>query len=309
MYKIKISKLLISNKCILMIYHFFLYKLIPSKINIKRRFKKTFGYNLNLKDPQTFNEKLQWKKFYDHNTLYTQCSDKFAVREYVKNKIGEEFLIPLLFITEDPLEIPFNKLKPPYIIKSNHGSSRNLFVYDREDINKKKITEECASWLKENYYYYGKEWQYKNIKPKIIIEKLLLTKENNIPNDYKFHCFKGKVEFIQVDSDRFGNHKRTLFDINWNKMPFIYSPKMKNQNLPKYQEDFLIQDLVTLNKMVDTAQNLSAEFDYVRVDLYLLNEKIYFGELTFTPGSGFECFFPEKYDLIYGNKIKLQNNE
>jgi hypothetical protein len=306
MCKIKISKLLISNRCILIIYHFFLYKLIPSKIYIKRRFKKIFGYSLNLQNPQTFNEKLQWKKFYDHNPLYAKCSDKYAVREYVKDKVGEEYLIPLIFITRNPKEIPFDKLKPPYIIKSNHGSSRNIFIYNQGEINKKEIVKECSKWLKENYYYYGKEWQYKNIKPKIVIEKLLLTNENNIPNDYKFHCFNGKVEFIQVDFDRFSDHKRTLFDINWYKMPFIYSPKMKNQSLPKYQEDFLIQDPGTLKKMVNIAQNLSTEFDYVRVDLYLLNEKIYFGELTFTPESGFACFFPEKYDLIYGNKIKLQ---
>lgn len=284
------------------IYIHIKYKLIPSKIYIKIKFRKTFGFKLNLNYPKTFNEKLQWKKFYDHNPIYTLCSDKYAVREYIKKNIGEKYLIPLLFVTDEPDKIPFNKIKPPYVIKSNHGSSRNIFIYNEQEINKKKIVKECNNWLKENYYYYGKEWQYKNIKPKIIIEKLLLNKKNEIPKDYKFHCFNGKVEFIQVDTDRFTNHKRTIYDKTWKKLPFKYCAKVNNK--PVYDEK-IVKKPNNYDKLLKVAEKLSEDFNYVRVDLYLVNKKIFFGELTFTPGSGFECFFLNKYDLIYGEKIKL----
>jgi len=301
-----ILKLVKNNESIDKIYRYFLYRIIPSKMYINRRFRNTFGFKLNIKDPKTFNEKLQWKKFYDRKSIYTLCSDKYLVREYAKKKIGKEYLIPLLFATEDPNKIPFETLEYPYIIKSNHGSSRNIFIHNKNDIDKNKIISECKNWLKENYYYYGKEWQYKNIKPKIVIEKLLLDDKNNIPNDYKFHCFNGQVEFIQVDSNRFNDHKRTIFDINWDKMPFIYSPNVKSLRLPKYKEDLSISKPVLLKEMLKIASILASDFNYVRVDLYNLNQKIYFGELTFIPEAGFGLFFPNKYDLLYGEKLKIK---
>lgn len=305
MFRLNISRL-IENSRFNNLYEYFIYRFIPSKIYINRRFKNIFGFKLNLRNPKTFNEKLQWKKFFDKNPIYTLCSDKHLVREYVEKKIGKEYLIPLLYVTEDPEVIPFEKIKYPCVIKPNHGCSRNIFVYDKKDIDSKKIINECKNWLRENYYYYGKEWQYKNIKPKIVIEKLLLDDKNNIPNDYKFHCFDGKVEFIQVDSDRFGDHKRTMFGTNWSKMPFIYSPVIKSTRLPELKEDLAISKPILLKQMLEIAGILSSNFDYVRVDLYTLNQKIYFGELTFTSGSGFIPLLPNKYDLVYGEKLKLK---
>jgi len=254
--------------------------IIPKEVYLKYKFKKTFGFPLNLSNPRTFNEKLQWKKLYDHNPLYTSCSDKYAVREYVKQKIGEKYLISLQYVTDKPETIPFDKLKIPFIIKSNHGSSRNILIYKKEEINKEKIKKNCSKWLKENYYYYEKEWQYKNINPRIIIEKMLLNDKNEVPEDYKFHCFNGKVEFIQVDTGRFSNHKRTIFNKEWSKLPFRYCLKLNNK--PAYGEDNNIKKPINLSEMILIAKKLSEGFTYVRVDLYSLNNKIYFGELTFT---------------------------
>ncbi len=297
---IKIIKIIIPEK----LSNFIEYKLIPPQLYLKYKFEKKFGKKLNFKNPQTFNEKLQWKKLYDKNPLYTKCSDKYTVRDYVKNKIGEKYLIPLQLVTSKPNKINFDELKIPYIIKSNHGTSQLIIIKEKKEINKKMIFTTCKKWLNTNLYHTTKETQYLNIPPKIIIENLLLDENNNIPEDYKFHCFGGKVEFIQVDIDRFSNHKRMIVDKNWKIKPFMHAPKKNSKSI---YETGTIKKPLNLNKMIKIAENLSSEFNYVRVDLYNINGKIYFGELTFTHGSGFESFFPEKYDLIYGKKIKIKN--
>lgn len=280
------------------------YKFIPSKIYLKTLYRHTFNKELNLKNPQTLNEKIQWKKIYDRRPVYTLCADKYEVRNYVKERIGEKYLIPLLFYTNNPNKIDFDKIPLPFIIKANHGSGWIFIIKNKKEINKKEIIERCKKWLESNIYFIGREWQYKNIKPKILIEKLLLDEEGQIPKDYKFHCFNGEVEFIQVDTDRFENHKRGFFDINWRLLPFTWSPKKNNR--PKYELNKDINKPKKLREMVEIATTLSKNFDYVRVDLYFVNNKIYFGELTFSHEDGFAPFFPEKYDLIYEKKLKLK---
>lgn len=282
------------------LWNFFL-KIIPSKIYLKQVYSKNFNKKLNLNDPQRFTEKIQWKKLYDHNPLYTKCADKYLVREYVKEKIGEKYLIPLLYQTDKPEEIPFDKLPLPYIIKANHGCGWNIIIRDRKDIHKKEIISKCRNWLKSNIYFIGREWQYKDIKPRVLIEKLILDERGLIPEDYKFQCFGGKVEFIQVDTDRFDNHKKSFYDSNWKFLPFVWCTQKNNK--PTFEADNKINKPKNLKKMVKIAEKLSKDFDFVRVDLYFIDNKIYFGELTFTPSSGLDIFFPEKYNLIYGKKL------
>lgn len=285
-------------------FGYFLIRIIPQKVYIRAIYKKSFGKRLNLKNPQTLNEKIQWKKVYDHNPFYTKCADKYAVREYVKEKIGEKYLIPLLYHTDKPEEIPFDKLKPPYIIKSNHWSGHTIIIRDKKDIKKDKIIKECKDWLNMNYYHIGKEWQYKNIPPKIIIEKLLVGDGKKIPNDYKFHCFNGKIKFIGVHVGRFGNHKLTYLNKLWKVLPFIWCVHYEGK--PKYISDRSIEKPMKLNEMITITEKLSEDFDFIRVDLYEVKGKVYFGELTFHPGGGYSRFVPEKYDLIYGKKLKLK---
>jgi len=278
------------------IYYFISYRLIPPKTLIRIRFKIVFGFFPSFKDPKTFNEKLQWKKFYDHKKIYTLCSDKYLVRNYVKKIIGEKYLIPILQCVSDPSKIDFDKLPNQFIIKSNHASGQIIIVKNKNEINKKEILKKCKGWLKINFYYYGIEWQYKNIKPKIIIERLMLDENNKIPNDFKFHCFNGKVEFIQLDTGRFNEHKRTLFNKNWNILKFQFL---------SYKRDKRIKKPSKLKHMIKLCEKISKSFDYIRVDLYNIKNKIYFGELTFTPEAGFGNFSPNKYDLVYGQKLKL----
>jgi len=288
-------------KILLNCYEFIVHRLVPAKIMVSMIFFKKQGYKLNLKNPKTLNEKLQWKKFNDKKENYIVCSDKFMVRDVISKEMGNNFLIPLLFETINPDNIPFDDLGENYIIKSNHGSGQNIIIKDKNSINKNITIKECKKWLKINYYHIGKEWQYKNIKPRIIIEKLLMDKNGEVPDDYKFHCFNGKVEFIQVDTGRFSNHKRSFFNIDWKLLPFTWCGT-KNGN-PSYLINNNISKPDLLKEMIGFAQKLSKNFNYVRVDLYSLDNKIYFGELTFTHGSGFESFFPNKYDAIYGEKL------
>ena len=283
------------------------YALVPPQHFIRRRFKEVFAFEINLKDPATFNEKLQWKKLFDRNPLYTICSDKIKVRRFVKELAGEDILVPLLYEAAKPSEADLLQLQPPFIIKANHGSNRNIMVLQGQDLDIPQVLRECRSWLKENYYWYGKEWQYLHIKPRILVERLLLDKNGGIPHDYKFHCFNGEVEFIQLDTGRHTEHKRTILSPNWEILPFQYCAKSPNG--PVYEIDANATKPDNLSSLIHCAQLLSKQFPYVRVDLYSVENKVFFGELTFTPGSGFLCFFPAEYDLYYGEKLPLTSQE
>lgn len=281
----------------------FLIKITPRIFFVRYQYKLFLNKNLNLKNPQTLTEKIQWKKVYDKNPIYTLCTDKYAVRNYIANKIGKDYLIPLRLDTLHITKEVLSNLKPPFIIKSNHGSGKVIIIKNKNEIDQ-KIIDECNNWLKNNFYFVSKEWQYKKIKPRILVEKLLVDEKGSIPDDYKFHCFNGKVEFIGVHTDRFGDHKLTFFNKNWKILPFTWCGE-KNRK-PLYKINNKIPKPKNLNEMIYVAEKLSKDFDYVRVDLYSLNKKVFFGELTFTPGSGFGKFFPEKYDKIFGKKLKLK---
>ena len=292
------------------IYHFIYkikvniyYKLIPAKIHVKKNYKHVFNKKLNLKDPKTLNEKIQWLKINDRNDFYTICADKYAVRQYIAKTFGEQYLVPLLFETTNYREItPENIPNCNCILKANHDSGHYVIIKDKSKIDYAKLRETCKFWLSLNYYYISKEWQYKNIKPRIIIEKLLQTKEGNIPNDYKLFFFNGRFEFCYVSYDRLGINDRCTYDINWNRLPFIYAPnptgkKMNYADVPKP---------ASFDKMLEFGTIISQKFKFVRVDFYDVDGKLYFGEITMHHGSGLDPFTPQEYDLIYGEKLNLK---
>ncbi len=271
---------------------------------VYKKFKQVFGYEPNFKNPQTLNEIINFRKLYDKNPLYTYCSDKITVREFVKKYVGEEILIPLIGIFSHPNEINFHKIKYPCMIKTNHGSGFNIPIFQPPSWYQKIfIKNKLLYWLKLNYYFFEREWQYRNIEPKIIIEELLLDENNKIPKDYKFHCIGGKVEFIQVDVDRFSSHKRSFYSRHWKELDFTWSPVTEKGEI-KYKKAPPQPKPELLNEMINIAEKLAKPFYYVRVDLYLVNNRIYFGELTFTPGAGYEKFIPDKYDRIFGQKVR-----
>lgn len=261
---------------------------------LKRHFKKRLGYDLNLDNPQTFNEKIQWIKVYYHNPLYTTCADKYKVRDYVQEKIGKKYLNDIYGFYESVDEIDLDQLPKKFVLKPSHSSGHVIICTDKSKVDWNKEFKKMKKWIKENFFYKNGEWQYKDIKPRIICEKLL---DSNI-NDYKFFCFNGEPKFIQVDYDRYIEHKRRIYDINWIKADFSLMHEDDNREIPKP---------INFDLMLELSRILSKEFHFVRVDFYEVESKLYLGELTFTPGNGMEFFRPIEWDKKLGDYFILPN--
>lgn len=294
----------------LLIYTFHRSKdtLWPDAWVIRYNYWKRRKKSLDLKNPKTLNEKINWLKLYDKRPIHTQCADKYEVRSYIIEKIGRKYLVPLHFQTQNP-----NDLKPetipdfPCIIKTNHDSGGGKFVYDKDKLNFELLRENFKQRLKQNYYNKTKEWQYKNIVPRIIVEKLLITKDGNIPLDYKVHCFNGKAHMIQVDIGRgTDKHNRNWYYTDWTRCPFKWTALLINgQTDPA---DFDVPPPKELEKMCMLSNQLAEPFDYVRVDWYDVDDKLYFGEITFHHDSGCRPIEPEEWDYKLGAMVKLNSN-
>jgi len=289
------------------VYVLFKYRLREDRYYIAKNYKNVFKKELNLEAPKTINEKIQWYKLNFKHPLIVQCSDKYAVRDYVSKTIGAEYLVPLCFHTKDYKQItPENMPDFPFIIKANHTAGTNHIVKNKSKVNWKTIQTDCRWWLHLNYSYMEKEWQYGEIEPRIVVEKLLMNEKGQVPSDYKLHCVNGKFEFLQVDLDRFSNHKRNMYDKDWNLLPFTWSILDSNKN-PIWDNGGAVKRPENLELLIELGEKLAKPFPYVRVDFYNLNNKIYFGELTFHHGGGYEHFTPNKWDEYYGEKIPLKD--
>lgn len=276
------------------VYFRFFYSTTKAKEKyIKKQFKKYLGYNIDFnKEPETFNQKIQFRKLYDNNPLYSICSDKYRVREYVKEKIGEEYLVPLYLVTDKLTEEQWDKLPNSFVAKTNHDSGTVKIIKDKSKVDKKKILRELNMSLKFDYGVSSLEKYYSDIPRKIIIEKYL---EDEII-DYKFLCFNGKVEMLFLCLNRNTTGLNVdFYSKEWQKLPFERHYKSSNKILEKPSN---------YEKMLGISEELSKEFDFVRVDLYEINNKVYFGELTFCPGSGLEEFTPEEWDYKLGSYWK-----
>ncbi len=270
--------------------------------SLKREFYRKVNYELDLERPRSYNEKIQWKKLNDRNPLLTVTADKFAVRQYLKEVLGEkaaqDILIPLYYVTEHPETIPFDDLPEKFVVKPNHGSQMHIIVRDKNKISREKIVGECRKWLHVYYGYYTYEWAYRNIKRKIIVEKLIEKKNGELPADYKFYCFHGKCRFIRVSSNRLGENSHTgYFDTDW---------KLINAGVPGYGYNHPFKKPDNLEKMMKLAEELSGPFDFVRVDLYDLENKIQFGELTHYEASGLARLEPESFDFELGSYWEIK---
>ena len=269
----------------------------------RRRFYKKLGYPLNLKNPKSFNEKIIWKKIHDRNPLLPVTADKYQVRSYLKEILGEEkakeISIPLLYVTDQPKTIPFERLPHDYIIKANHASGFTIVV-ENGQANQKEIIKTCRRWLKTPYGLRKLEWAYQPIKRKIIIEKLLREDDGSILKEFLFHMFHGKCKLVQVRFDRMNHYdSRSLsfFDEKWNFLSVKIPSLPQGPNIKK-PENYEI--------MLELAEKLSKPFDYVRVDLYSLNGKIYFGELTHYPASGTGKWEPSSFAFELGKHWKIE---
>jgi hypothetical protein len=274
---------------------------IPDSIYLRMLYKRRLGTKLNLKNPQTFNEKLQWLKLYDRKPEYTTMVDKYAVKKYVADKIGEQYIIPTLGVWDKFEDIDFDKLPNQFVLKCTHDSGGLAICKDKSEFDIKAARKKINKSLKRNYYYSGREWPYKNVPRRIIAEKYMTDESGVELKDYKVFNFDGEPKFIQVDYDRFVEHKRNLYSTDWKYIDAAiqYPTNKKNQiNKPE-----------CLNEMLDLARKLSVGIPHVRTDFYIVNSKIYFGELTFYHGSGVEKFTPEEFGIEVGSWLKLPDKK
>lgn len=273
---------------------------ISDSMYLKILYKKKFGRKLDLNNPQTFNEKLQWLKLYDRNPLYTTLVDKYLVKSYVNSVLGQEVIVPTLQVWDSPEKIDFKNLPKEFVLKCNHDSGSVIICKDKEKIDIKEIRKKIKSVYKKNYYLEGREWPYKNVEKKIIAEKILKNSTERDLIDYKLMCFNGKVKCIFVCSERKskGGLRVTFFDTEWNILPFERHYPKSIVSIPKPK---------SLNEMIIKAEKLSENIPFVRIDFYEVDGRVFFGEYTFYPGCGFEEFTPEEADYMLGSWIELPN--
>ncbi len=269
-------------------------KIMSAKMHEKISAAPVLGYWPELDDPRSFSEKTILRKLATENTsLFSKLSDKYAVREYVEQKMGSEILTDLYFVGDDPDEIPFPDLPNQFVIKATHGSAMTIVVNNKNRIDIDSIVSQCKSWLETPYGKKSREYWYEQISPRIIVEEYIDDPDHNVPPDFKFYVFNGRVEYVHVDFNRYSdNRARRFFDREWNPCPF--------------QLDFplgpIIDEPTRIDEMINIAEKLGDGLDFARVDLYHTSDNnLYFGEITLAPGAGSEKFYPTEWDFKLGS--------
>lgn len=278
---------------------------MPDRAFLKYVFCGAMGTPLDLAEPKTFNEKMQWLKLYNRKPEYTMMVDKYKVREYIREQLGEEYLIPLLGVWDDPDDIDFDALPDQFVLKCNHNSGLGMCICkDKAKLDIPGVRARLRKGFNQDYYRMCREWPYKNVPRKIIAEKYMSDKSSTESGlmDYKFMCFGGKVKCSFVCSERFSAQglRVTFFDNDWNELPFERHYPKSDKVIPRPQN---------LEKMIRFSEKLSQEMPFVRVDFYEICGQIYFGELTFFPGSGYEKFTPADADNLLGSWINLPSEK
>lgn len=274
---------------------------MPDDLYLKLLYLIFIGKQLNLKNPQTYNEKLQWLKLYDHNPLYTTMVDKYAVKKYVANKLGEEFIIPTLGVWNRPEEIDFSLLPNQFVLKTTFGGGGGdvLICKDKTSLNTEDAIKYMSAFMNQDSYKNLKEWPYKNVPRRVIAEKYMEEPGKTSLTDYKVMCFNGVARLIELHNGRYTDgHTQVFYDRDWNKT---------NITQGSYGDvsDTLAERPEKLEEMLKLSEVLSKDIPHVRVDWYIINNKLYFGELTFFDSSGFDDFIPDEYNYILGEWISL----
>lgn len=272
-------------------------EVLPTKLVLHIENFRGYHKFVDFKSPKYFGEKIQWLKLNGNLEKYNDYVDKYLVRNYVRNSIGDKYLIPLIGVYDNPSMIDYDNLPDKFVIKLNTGSGYNIVVKDKKSLDINKTNKKLLKWLNEDYSKMKKEPQYKNIKKKILIEEYI-SDSNGELLDYKFFCFNKKIEFLKVDFDRYKNHTVNFYDSKFEKLD-IREGNYKNYHGKTKKPD-------NFDEMVKVVNKLCSKFPFVRVDLYNVDGKIYFGELTFTPAAGINPFKPLERDLEIGNKLKLE---
>jgi hypothetical protein len=257
-----------------------------------RRYRRKYGRLPELFPPTKYSEKITYRKLYDRRPYLTRTSDKFAVREYARDVLGEDIAPALYFRTTDPLTIPFAELPRQFVVKATHGSGYNMLVRDAQTVDREALIATCERWLRSNYARRRDEWAYEYIPRQIIVEELLDDGTGRPPQDIKVLVFNQRVRIVQIDEDRFGDHRRLFFDTMWNVMPIHdFVPQMEVRPEPPSRLDDIIR----------YAEALGRDTDFLRVDFYQVGDRVCFGEMTHTPGSGLSPIYPSIWDDRWGS--------
>lgn len=274
------------------------HKIFPDEVLSKIYFKVVLGKKLNLKNPKTFNEKMQWLKlyYYPFNSTVVKCADKYAVRKYMEEKGYAKLLVPLIGYWDNANKIDWDKLPEKFVMKCNHGCAYNILCNDKRNFDTKKATYQLNKWMKEDFGAFNIENHYSKIKPHMITCEIFL---GDSITDYKFFCFNGKPEFMYVSNDLVHDRQAQIgfFYLNGKKMP------LKRED---YTDIESIQLPEFLDDMLDVAKDLCKDFPFVRVDFFIANERYYFAELTFTPSACMMPFNPDRYDLEWGKRLNIR---
>lgn len=272
---------------------------LSDRLYLKIMYRIRVGSILHLKHPVKFTEKIQWLKLNNRSELLTVVADKYSVRDYIAGKIGREYLLPMIGAFEQFDDIDFDNLPNSFILKACHGSGWNIICLNKNDFDKKKARKYFNLWMNTNYYWPNRSWEYKNIKPRIVCEEFISSIGNNGMDDYKIHCFNGKPTFIQLISDRStGMPYESFYNEAWEIQKFTLTYPLHGEPLSKPSK---------LSEMLEIARELSAEFVYARIDLYINGDVIYFGEITLRPASGLDNFTPKSYDEKLGKLLNLKS--
>ena len=275
------------------------YPKMSDECYLKKCWKAKFGTELNLENPQSFNEKLQWLKINNRNPEYTRMVDKYEAKKYVSDRIGDDYIIPTFGVWENFDDIDFNELPNQLVLKCTHDSGGLVIVRDKSNFDVQAAKKKINKYLKRKYFYEWREWPYKNVKPRIIAEKYISDESSEKElTDYKFMCFNGKNECVFVCTERMSESglKINIYDKDWNPLPF-------KRHYPKSDKE--IDKPKSYKKMVSIAEKLAEKIPFLRVDFYEIDGQIYFGELTFYPSAGFGEFNPESWDKTLGDWLKL----
>ena len=260
------------------------------------------GRRLNLNNPKSYNEKLQWLKIHDRKPEYTQMVDKAGVKDYITKTIGEQYVIPTLGIWKHFDEINFTTLPEKFVLKCTHDSGGLVICKDKKTLDKVSAKKKIEKCLKKNYFYGTREWPYKDVKPRIIAEPLLEQANGEEICDYKVMCFNGKAKLIELHMNRHSDHHtQDFYDVNWQKTEISQGKGYGGCS------DIEVPKPSCLDKMLRLSETLTKDMAHCRVDWYVVNGHLYFGELTFFDGSGYVLFDDDKYDLLLGSWIYLEN--
>ena len=276
-----------------------LLSVIPDKIYLKILYRIKTGRKLHIDNPQTYSEKINWLKIYDRNPLYTRLVDKYEVRSYVSNLIGEKYLFPLLGVWDSFEEIDFSKMPNRFVLKCTHDFGSVVIVNDKSLFDVEAAKDTINNELKYNFFYRGREWAYKNVKPRIIAEKNMQIGNERLI-DYKYFCFNGKVKFMFIAQGRGQDLRFDFFDRDYNHLP-VTNGVPNADYIPPKPEKF--------EEMVELAEQLAKDINNVRVDLYNIGDDIYFSEMTFYHNGGMVAFDPYDMDVELGKNFIMDNNE